>query len=37
MLTPGESRRLERAVATSGAFRLWHRTANTRIYEAVTR
>ncbi len=31
-----ETRRLERAVARSSGFRLWHQTANVRIYEAVT-
>lgn len=35
ILSFAETRRLEDAVVRSPAFRLWHRTANTRIYEAL--
>jgi hypothetical protein len=35
ILSFAQTRRLEDAVARSPQFRLWHRTANTRIFEAV--
>lgn len=37
ILTIAQTRRLERAVARSPEFRLWHRTTSTRIYEALGR
>jgi len=37
ILSLAETQRLERAVARAPGFRLWHRTANTRIYEAPSR
>jgi hypothetical protein len=37
ILSLGETRRLERAVAWSPGFRLWHLTANSRIYEELAR
>lgn len=35
ILSFAQTRRLEEAVLRAPEFRLWHRTANTRIYEAV--